>query len=169
MAGSFTYQITGENELFTFDFSLVLASGETISSATSNVQVMNGADSPGRNRPTLRARLMSHHQRHESGLPVADMEHIGSPWKITRQMRNTLGEIDEAFAVVPIVRALFVVTQGEFNGIADVAQAALFSNAELDAAGDFAVVNVEARNDTGYLHGISASVSSASMTVNRFS
>lgn len=44
MAGSFSYQILGENELFTFDYSLVLQSGESITSATSNVIVMNGTD-----------------------------------------------------------------------------------------------------------------------------
>ena len=46
------------------------------------------------------------------------------------------------------VRALFVVAHGEFNRIAHVAQAALFGDAKLDAARDFAIVNVETRDDT---------------------
>lgn len=44
MAGSFSYQILGESELFTFDYSLVLEPGEIITSASSNVIVMNGSD-----------------------------------------------------------------------------------------------------------------------------
>ena len=46
------------------------------------------------------------------------------------------------------VRALLVVAEREFHGVADVAQAALFGDAKLDAAGDLAVVDVEAGNDT---------------------
>jgi len=45
MANSFTYKITDENELFSFDYSQVLDPAETISSATCNVIVMNGTDS----------------------------------------------------------------------------------------------------------------------------
>jgi len=45
MSASFSYKITTENEQFTFDFSTVMSSGETISSATSNVEVMSGDDS----------------------------------------------------------------------------------------------------------------------------
>lgn len=44
MAGSFTYQIIGESELFTFDYSLVLIDGESIVDATSQAIVMNGTD-----------------------------------------------------------------------------------------------------------------------------
>ena len=46
------------------------------------------------------------------------------------------------------VRALVVVAQGQFHGVADIAQAALFGHAELDTARDMAVVDVEARDDT---------------------
>src|ERR1039458_2358425 len=46
------------------------------------------------------------------------------------------------------IRALFVVTQCEFHRVADVAQFARFGLAELDAARDFAVMHVEARNDS---------------------
>ena len=46
------------------------------------------------------------------------------------------------------VRALLVVAEREFHGVADVAQAALFGDAELDAARDLAVVDVEAGDDT---------------------
>ena len=46
------------------------------------------------------------------------------------------------------VCALFVVAQGQFDGIADVAQFARFSFAELHAAGDLAFVDVEAGDDT---------------------
>ena len=45
MSASFSYKITTENEQFTFDFSTVMSSGETISSATSNVEVVSGDDS----------------------------------------------------------------------------------------------------------------------------
>ena len=44
MSASFSYKITTENEQFTFDFSTVMASTETISSATSTVEVMSGTD-----------------------------------------------------------------------------------------------------------------------------
>jgi hypothetical protein len=44
MAESFSYKITSESELFTFDFSQVLQPAETISTATSAVVVMNGTD-----------------------------------------------------------------------------------------------------------------------------
>jgi len=44
MSASFSYKITTENEQFTFDFSTVMASSETISSATSTVEVMSGDD-----------------------------------------------------------------------------------------------------------------------------
>lgn len=45
MSASFSYKITTENEQFTFDFSTVMASSETISSATSTVEVVSGNDS----------------------------------------------------------------------------------------------------------------------------
>ena len=41
---SFSYKLTTENEQFTFDFSNVLAIGETISSATMVVEVKEGTD-----------------------------------------------------------------------------------------------------------------------------
>jgi hypothetical protein len=44
MAESFSYKITTESELFTFDFSQVLSPSETISTATCTVIVMNGVD-----------------------------------------------------------------------------------------------------------------------------
>jgi hypothetical protein len=44
MAESFSYKITTESELFTFDFSQVLAPTETINSAGFNIIVMNGTD-----------------------------------------------------------------------------------------------------------------------------
>jgi len=44
MADSFSYKITTESELFTFDFSQVLSPSETISTATCSVIVMNGTD-----------------------------------------------------------------------------------------------------------------------------
>jgi hypothetical protein len=44
MAESFSYKITTESELFTFDFTQVLSPSETISTATSAVIVMNGVD-----------------------------------------------------------------------------------------------------------------------------
>jgi hypothetical protein len=44
MSGTFSYKLTTENELFTFDFSAVLTSTETISTATCTVQVRDGTD-----------------------------------------------------------------------------------------------------------------------------
>ena len=44
MAEAFTYKITTESELFTFDFNPVLQSGESITSASSTAIVMNGVD-----------------------------------------------------------------------------------------------------------------------------
>ena len=46
------------------------------------------------------------------------------------------------------VRALLVVAEREFHGVADVVQFAGLGFAELDAARDFAVVDVKARDDT---------------------
>ena len=44
MSASFSYKITTENEQFTFNFSTVMSSGETISLATSTVEVVSGTD-----------------------------------------------------------------------------------------------------------------------------
>ena len=44
MSGVFSYKLTTENELFTFDYSSILASTETISTATCTVQVKDGTD-----------------------------------------------------------------------------------------------------------------------------
>ena len=52
-----------------------------------------------------------------------------------------------------LVRALLVVAQGEFHGVANVAQTALFGDAELDAASDVAVMDIQARDDTFCNHG----------------
>lgn len=45
MSASFSYKITTENEQFTFDFSPIMASSETISSASCTVEVVSGDDS----------------------------------------------------------------------------------------------------------------------------
>jgi len=45
MSASFSYKLTTENEQFTFDFSPVLGSTETISSAACTVTVQEGTDS----------------------------------------------------------------------------------------------------------------------------
>jgi hypothetical protein len=45
MSGTFSYKLTTENELFTFDFSPILTSTETINTATCVVQVKDGSDS----------------------------------------------------------------------------------------------------------------------------
>jgi hypothetical protein len=45
MADAFSYKLTTESEWFGFDFSQVLTTGETLSSATCSVIVMNGTDS----------------------------------------------------------------------------------------------------------------------------
>jgi len=44
MSGDFSYKLTTENELFTFDFSPILRTGETISSAACTVEVKDGED-----------------------------------------------------------------------------------------------------------------------------
>jgi len=44
MADAFSYKLTSESELFGFDFSQVLQSGEIINSATSSILVMSGTD-----------------------------------------------------------------------------------------------------------------------------
>jgi hypothetical protein len=45
MSSSFSYKVTTENEQFTFDYSTVLTSPETINSATCTVEVVSGTDS----------------------------------------------------------------------------------------------------------------------------
>jgi len=44
MSGVFSYKLTTENELFTFDFSPIIASGEVINTAACVVQVKDGSD-----------------------------------------------------------------------------------------------------------------------------
>lgn len=44
MSADFSYKITTENEQFTFDFSPIMASGETILTATCTVLVKEGTD-----------------------------------------------------------------------------------------------------------------------------
>lgn len=44
MSGSFSYKLTTENELFTFDFGPVLASSETITDAQCTIIVKDGED-----------------------------------------------------------------------------------------------------------------------------
>ena len=44
MSATFSYKITTENEQFTFDFSPIMASSETISSASCVIQVKEGSD-----------------------------------------------------------------------------------------------------------------------------
>lgn len=44
MSGTFSYKLTTENELFTFDFSPILKSGETISTAACTIEVKDGDD-----------------------------------------------------------------------------------------------------------------------------
>lgn len=44
MSTAFSYKITTENEQFTFDFSPIMGSSETISSASCTVEVKEGTD-----------------------------------------------------------------------------------------------------------------------------
>jgi hypothetical protein len=44
MADAFTYKLVSENEVFNFDFSPALASGETLSTAVCTVTVQDGID-----------------------------------------------------------------------------------------------------------------------------
>ena len=73
MANSFTYKITSENELFTFNYSQVLDPAETISSATCTAITLNGID------PTPSAIL--------SGTPVIS----GS--NVSQRVYNGLNEV----------------------------------------------------------------------------
>jgi len=50
------------------------------------------------------------------------------------------------------VRALFVVAQSEMDRISDIAEFTLLGLAKLDAAGDLAVMDVEARDDAFRYH-----------------
>ena len=52
------------------------------------------------------------------------------------------------------IGTLLIVANGEFHGISDIAQAALFGFSKLDAAGDLASMDIEAWNDTFCNHGI---------------
>ena len=54
------------------------------------------------------------------------------------------GDIEENH----FIGSLFVVAEGEFHGVANIAEAAFFGNAELDTAGDLAVMDVQAGYDT---------------------
>lgn len=44
MSASFTYKLTTENELFSFNYSPILATGETIDTASCTIQVKDGSD-----------------------------------------------------------------------------------------------------------------------------
>jgi hypothetical protein len=44
MSGTFTYKLTTESELFSFNYSPILAVGETILTAACTVQVKDGTD-----------------------------------------------------------------------------------------------------------------------------
>lgn len=44
MSATFTYKLTTENELFSFNYSPILADGETLNTATCVVQVKDGSD-----------------------------------------------------------------------------------------------------------------------------
>ena len=44
MSGTFSYKLTTENELFTFDFSPILTTTEVINTASCTVQVKDGSD-----------------------------------------------------------------------------------------------------------------------------
>lgn len=44
MSGTFTYKLTTESELFSFNYSPVLAVGETILTAECTIQVKDGSD-----------------------------------------------------------------------------------------------------------------------------
>jgi len=52
-----------------------------------------------------------------------------------------------------LVGALVVVAESEFDGIPYVAEATIFGTAELDAAGDFTVVDIEAGDNALSEHG----------------
>src|SRR5256885_2320896 len=77
-------------------------------------------------------------ERHETffGDALDDIDHGLAPVRAG-------GDVEEHH----FVRALFVVTQREFDGVADVAQFARFGPAELNAARDLAIMHVQAGND----------------------
>ena len=84
---------------------------------------------------------------------VSGMKHWSAARSITSHHGGAAvragGDVEEHH----FVRALLVVAQRQLDGIADVAQFARFGLAELDAAGDLAVMDVQARNDTFCHHG----------------
>ena len=78
-------------------------------------------------------------------------------------VRGALDDVDHRGAVVGrggdveehhLIGALLVVLEREGDGIADVAQFARLGFAELHAAGDIAVVNIETRDDAFGKHGM---------------
>ena len=78
-------------------------------------------------------------QRHETLIrgPLDHIDHRGPSMRAG-------GDIEENH----FIRALLVIAEGQFDGVADVAQFAGLGPAELHAAGNFAVMDIEAGNDT---------------------
>ena len=84
-------------------------------------------------------------QGHETlvGGALDDLDHGGAAMRAG-------GDVEEDH----FVGALLVVAEGQFDGVADVAQFAGFGLAELDAAGDFAVMHIQTRNNAFCQHGL---------------
>ena len=72
--------------------------------------------------------------KHWSAVAFDDVDHRGAAV-------GAGGDVEENH----FVRALLVVAEGEFDGVADIAQAALLGAAKLDAARDLAVVEHRGR------------------------
>ena len=78
-------------------------------------------------------------ERHEAfvGRTFDDIDHGGTAMRTGRNVEEN-----------HFVRALLIVTHGQFHGVADIAQLARLGLAELDAAGDMAAMDVQARDNT---------------------
>jgi hypothetical protein len=103
MVDTFSYKLTTESELFTFDFSEVLVSGETIIGANCSVSVMNGTD-PTPNNILISSPLVSTPtvaQRIDNG--VAD-----TVYRIAMTIDTSAGNTYTGLADLPIYDPLLV-------------------------------------------------------------
>jgi hypothetical protein len=103
MSTDFSYKITTENEQFTFDFSPIMASSETISSASCTIEVKEGTDpSPNSIKvgsPSINGQLVS--QRISGGLD-------GVIYRIEMSVTTSLTNVYTIVADLPVLAPLNV-------------------------------------------------------------
>ena len=103
MSTDFSYKITTENEQFTFDFSPIMASSETISSASCTIEVKEGTDpSPNSIKvgsPSISGQLVS--QRISGGLD-------GVIYRIEMSVTTSLTNVYIIVADLPVLAPLNV-------------------------------------------------------------